>query len=111
MANGRIFTPEYKAKIALEVERGEKTASEIGQREGVAPKLLNTWRRELEQNAHRAFSLTKDEKTAQNQVLAAQEREESLMAKIGQLTFELDWLKKKSERAGIKTESRNGGYR
>jgi len=109
MANGRVFTAAYKAKIALEVERGEKTTSEIGLREGIAPKLLNTWRRELEENAHRAFSVTKDEKNAQAQVLAAQEREEALMAKIGQLTCEVDWLKKKAERAGLQTESGHGG--
>lgn len=110
MANGRIFTPAYKSKIALEVVRGEKTVSEIGQREEISPKLLNAWRRELEENAHRAFSVTKDEKLAQNQVLAAREREETLMAKIGQLTCELDWVKKKSERVGIQTENRHGGY-
>jgi len=109
MANGRVFTPEYKAKLALEVERGENTTSEIGLRESVAPKLLNTWRRELEENAYKAFSASKDEKIAQNQALAAQEREESLMTKIGQLTCELDWLKKKAERAGIQTKSGYGG--
>ena len=102
MANGRIFHPEYKAKLALEVERGMQTASEIGAREGIAAKMLNTWRRELEKNAHRAFSITKDEKAIQNQLLVAEEREQSLTAKIGRLTYELDWLKKKAERAGIR---------
>jgi len=105
MANGRTFTAEYKAKLALEVERGEQTVSEIGAREGIASKMLNTWRRELEVNAHRAFSMSKEERAAQKQILETQEREQSLMAKIGQLTYELDWFKKKAERAGIRRES------
>jgi putative transposase len=96
----RNHTAEYKAKIALELLREEHTASEIGAREGVTPSLLNTWRRELEKSAYRAFSVTKDEKTAQELASEAQAREEGLMSTIGRLSVENAWLKKKAEQLG-----------
>ena len=95
MPRGRIFSPEYKAKIAIEILRELNTLSEIGAREGIAPKLLSTWRREFLDNAYRAFSVTKDERAANNAARASSDREQELLAKIGQLTYECDWLKKK----------------
>ena len=96
MSTLRKFTPDYKAKIIIEVLRGTNTISEIGARESVSPKQSGNWKREFLDNAHRAFSVTKDEKAALKAMKAANDREHDLMAKIGQLTYECDWLKKKS---------------
>jgi len=97
MANYGKYTPEYKAKIVVEVLRETNTMSEIGAREGVSPKIISNWRHEFLENAYRAFSVTKDERKAQETAQQAASREQELMAKIGQLTYELDWLKKKCE--------------
>lgn len=97
MSTVRTFTPEYKAKIVIEMLRGVNTPSEIGARENVSPKQLSNWKREFSDNAYRAFSVTKDEKAAKKAAEIALEREQELMAKIGQLTYECDWLKKKYE--------------
>ena len=95
MSAGRIFTPEYKARIVIEVLQERNTMSEIGAREDISPNQLGNWRREFINCAHRVFSTTRDERAANAIARAADEREQSLMAKIGQLTYELDWLKKK----------------
>jgi len=95
MSKHRTYSPEYKAKIAIEILRETNTISEIGARENISPKQLSNWKREFLDNAYRAFSVTKDEKTAKETALAASGREQELMAKIGQLTYECDWLKKK----------------
>ena len=100
MPRGRTFSPEYKAKIVIEILRELDTVSEIGAREGITPKLLSTWRREFIENAYRAFSVTKDERTANSAAKASSDREQELLAKIGQLTYECDWLKKKYTGAG-----------
>ena len=97
MSSPRNYSPEYKAKIVLEILRELNTISEIGARESISPKLLGNWKREFLDNSYRAFSVTKDEKAAKTAVKAAAEREQELLAKIGGLTYELDWLKKKSE--------------
>lgn len=95
MSKGRTYSPEYKAKIAMEILRERITVSEIGARESMSPKMLYNWKREFSDNAYRAFSVTKDEKAAKEAMRAALDREQELMAKIGELTYECDWLKKK----------------
>jgi len=99
-------TPEYKAKIAIEIIEGEKTLSEIATREGVSSKCLSNWRNEFLANASRAFSVTKDEKEAKRAQREAEDREKALAEKVGQLTIEVDWLKKKSAQAGLPTEKK-----
>ena len=97
MSTSRTYTAEYKAKVVVEILREMNTISEIGAREEISPKQLGNWKREFLDNAYRAFSVTKDEKSLKKAAKAAVEREQELMAKIGQLTYELDWVKKKSE--------------
>jgi transposase len=92
----RQFTPEYKAKIVLEILREEKHISEIASREEISTKQLYGWKKEFIENAARVFAQTKIEKEAIQQVREKQGREQELMAKVGQLTIEVDWLKKKS---------------
>jgi len=94
MAN-MVHSPEKKARLVIEILSGEQTISEIGAREGISPKQLGNWKSEFMQNAYRAFSLSKSEKAAEQAVSEALEREQTLLAKIGQLTYELDWVKKK----------------
>lgn len=92
----RQFTPEYKAKIVLEILKEEKHISEIASREDISTKQLYGWKKEFIENASRVFSQTKIEKEAKQQERGLQEKEQELMAKVGQLTIENDWLKKKS---------------
>jgi putative transposase len=94
MSTARIFSAEYKAKIVIEILRGRNTISEIGARENISPKQLGNWKHEFLDNAYRAFNVTKDEKAAKAAVMAAHNREQELMAKIGELTYECGWLKK-----------------
>ena len=107
MSKHRIFSPEYKAKISIEILKESNTISEIGARENISPKQLGNWKREFLDNAYRAFSIAKDEKAALAAELEASNREQELMAKIGQLTYECDWLKKKYSAFGT---NEKGGY-
>lgn len=93
----REFTAEYKTKIVIEVLEGGSMASEIAIREKLNPKVLSNWKQEFLKNAHRAFTTTKEERQAAKEIKLAQEREQELMAKVGVLTMENDWLKKKSK--------------
>lgn len=95
----RQFTPEFKTKIVLEVLKENKTLSEIASREGIAVPQLSGWKREFLDNAYRAFATTKIEKDAKAMVADAEDKEKELMAKVGCLTIENDWLKKKYEQA------------
>ena len=89
------FSPEYKARLVIECLKEEKTVSEIAAREGISRVQLQNWKKEFLENASRAFSQSRDEKEARHRAKEAEEREKELMAKVGQLTVEVDCLKKK----------------
>jgi len=93
----REFSAEYKTKLVLEVLEGNRLSNEIASREGINPKVLSLWKQEFLRNAHRAFTSSKDEKKAAKALREAEDAEKELMAKVGVLTMENDWLKKKSK--------------
>ena len=45
------FTAQFKAKVALEAIRSDKTLNEIGSEFGVHPSQVGLWKRELLENA------------------------------------------------------------
>ena len=103
------YSPEYKAKIVLEILSEEMSISEIASREGINKNQLQNWKREFIENSARVFAQGKIEKESARKVLEAAEREQTLMAKVGQLTLEVDFLKKKHEQVyGPGWESRVG---
>ena len=82
---------EFKAKVALEAIRGERTANEIASAYGIHPTQLAQWKKTAVTELPHIFS-DKRVRTDQDQE-ALRDR---LYQQIGQLKVELDWLKKKS---------------
>jgi putative transposase len=108
----RQYSAEYKAKIVLEILREEMSVSEIGQREKINPKQLQNWRAEFIEKSARVFEQTRLEKEAEKRIEESAERERELMAKIGELTIENEWMKKKSTQMyGSGWEVRTGNKR
>ena len=87
----KIFSGEFKAKVALETIRGLKTVNEIAQNFGVHPTQVGLWKKELQEQAASLFEVKRGAKPVDP--AATPER---LYAEIGRLKMELDWLKKKS---------------
>jgi transposase len=96
MGKRRNFKPEQKAKIILEVLREEKSLSEIAAEYEIHPNLLSRWKTEFIQNAGRAFSKETDEVDKVRQ--SYEKEKDELLRQIGQLSYEVTWLKKKSGR-------------
>ena len=46
MTTRRRFTPDFKAKVALEALRGDMTIQEIAARHKVHPNQVSTWKRQ-----------------------------------------------------------------
>ena len=91
------YSAEYKSKLVIEVLEGGQTVNEIAARESINVNMLKNWKREFLKNAANAFNGSKSEKDAKKEAAKAKEREEELMKTIGQLTVEVNWLKKKSD--------------
>ena len=91
----RQFTAEFKTKIVLEILREEKQLGELASEHGLSPNQLRNWKKEFLKNAAKVFSESKQEKDLNAKERAMDEDLTELMAKVGQLTIENDWLKKK----------------
>ena len=87
----RTFTPAFKAKVALAAIRGEGTAGELASRFGVHPNQVTTWKKQAIEGMTESLSDRRKQKDRRDE-----EHEAKLYQQIGQLQFELDWLKKKS---------------
>ena len=87
MTKRRRFTADFKAKVALEALRGDKTIQEIAARHKVHPNQVSTWKRQAMDGLGAIFSNGADK------ALVDRESEvHDLHAKIGQLTVERDFL-------------------
>jgi len=96
MEKRRNFTPEQKAKIVMEVLREEKTLNAIAAEYEINPVQLSRWKAEFISNAARAFSKEVDEVEKVKQ--SHEKEKDELLKQIGQLSYEVSWLKKKSGR-------------
>ncbi len=95
MGKRTVYSPAYKAKVVIEVIRGEKQIGEIAAREGINPTMLARWRQEFEDNAARVFDENKREQELKRKEPELEHDRNELLRTVGQLTIERDWLKKK----------------
>jgi transposase-like protein len=87
MTKRRRFTAEFKARVALDALRGDKTIQEIAAKHKVHPNQVSTWKRQAMDGLGTIFSIGVDK------VRVDHESEvHGHHAKIGQLTVERDFL-------------------
>jgi transposase len=98
----RQYSPEFKAKIALAAIRGEKTLSELAAQYEIHPAMLNTWKRQLLENASSLFDQGKSANKAQSDVKA---ENDELYRQIGKLKVERDFLAERSAKLGVLPEN------
>ena len=79
----------FKAKVALEVFKGDRTASELISSYKVSSGQMSTWKKNLIQGAAQIFE--NSQKALDEEAITG-----PLYQEIGRLKMELDWLKKKS---------------
>ena len=90
----RKHTPSFKAKVALEAIKEQKTSAELASQYQVHPGQIRNWKTTA---TNGLIDLFTDKRKSRDQ-----DREEliqELYRQIGQLKVDLDWLKKK---AGLK---------
>src|SRR5215212_10637369 len=96
----RTFTPEFKAKIVLDVRTGAASPAEVCRKHQISPTLFGLWKATLLDRLSSVFQAD-DERSAEAARIADLER------LVGQQALELAALKKASTWRGGATS--NGG--
>lgn len=91
----RRFDGGFKARVALEAIRGERTITELATMYGVHPNQIGKWKKQALDELPKIFSGGYEKKEMHGKELIDQ-----LYQQIGQLEVELDWLKKKAGLVG-----------
>ncbi len=87
MTTRRRFTADFKAKVALEALRGDRTIQEIAVRHKVHPNQVSTWKRQAMDGLGEVFS-NGAERAGRDHETEVRD----LHAKIGELSVERDFL-------------------
>lgn len=84
------YSPQFKARLATEAIRGEKTLSQLGSQYKVHPMQIAKWRKAAMEQLPRLFEDGRSRKAGNSETDS-----DALYQEIGRLKVELDWLKKK----------------
>jgi transposase len=89
MNKRRSHTNEFKARIALEAVRADRTINEIASEYKIHPNMVTKWKKQLMERLPDVFEHGMKEKPDDAE-------KEELYKQIGKMKVELDWLKKKA---------------
>ena len=92
----RKFSADFKARVALEAIKNQKTLSELSEQFEVHPVTISKWKAEFLENMSVIFENGNEKKDNEGSPEL-----EKLYAQIGQLKVENDFLKKSARKLGI----------
>lgn len=90
MPQRKSFTKEFKAKVALEAVKSEKTIQELSQEFEVHPQQIKDWKKQLLDNVPDIFERPNKKRPNDEETKSGQ-----LYQHIGLLQVENEFLKKK----------------
>lgn len=91
----KSYEARFKAKLALEAVKQEKTIAQLSAEYGVHSGQIAKWKKQLMEELPGIFSGARKRTDRK-----AEELRDELYRQIGQLKVELDWLKKKYSQLG-----------
>jgi transposase-like protein len=94
-ARRKRYTGAFKARVGLEALRGVKTVGQIAREFQVHPVQVTQWKGTIRDRLPELFEGARPAEVDQQEMIA------QLHEKIGQLTVETDWLKKKCRQLGV----------
>ena len=87
------YSPEFKAKVVLELLREDLTVNQISSKYAVHATQLHQWKKAVLESIPEILS---DKRKRDKQLKEQEELIQSLYSQIGEISTKLNWLKKKS---------------
>jgi transposase len=94
-AKRKRHSAAFKAKVGFEALVGLKTVAQLAREYQVHPVQVTQWKGVIRERMPELFELGQGGNADQEELIA------QLHRKIGELTVDLDWLKKKSKQLGL----------
>jgi transposase-like protein len=94
-AKRKRYAGSFKAKVGFEALKGVKTVGQISSEYEVHPIQVTQWKAVIRDRLPELFESAVHAETDQQETIA------QLHEKIGELTVEVDWLKKKCKQLGL----------
>lgn len=86
------YDKAFKSKVALEALREESTIQELGKKYDVHPNQVSKWKRQVIEAMPDIFERPNKKSDSERK---AEEERDAQLKKVGELTLENDFLKKK----------------
>jgi transposase len=86
----RTHSPAFKKQVVLALLKEDKTRAEIASQFGIHPALADKWKVVALANLEKLFAEKYDKERIRDKALI-----DELYRQLGQLKYELSWLKKK----------------
>lgn len=83
------YPKEFKARVAMEAIKEEKTIAQISSEYEVHSNLIMQWKRRLKENAASIFTKKNEQEPDDKQLI------ENLYKQVGKSQMEISWFKKK----------------
>ena len=87
----RNFSAKFKSELVIELLKGRLNT--IATENNIQPNLLRNWKKEFLDKASVVFDDTREDNLKEKLALECKEKAE-YAKKVGQLTMQVDWLKK-----------------
>jgi len=88
----RVHTPAFKAQVALAALKGDRTLSEIAAHHQVHVKLVQAWKKQMQEQAAMVFASSVKPVSLKE----SEAKQAELFEQIGRLKMDLEWLKRKA---------------
>lgn len=92
------FSKEFKARVALEAIKGDKTVAQLSSQYEVHASQINNWKKQAQDRMVESFEGGGGDRPTAKEIEAQENR---LYQQIGKLQVEVDWLRKKSKALGL----------
>ena len=89
MQKKKQYPKEFKARVALEAIKGEKTIAQLSSEYEIHGNMITKWKRHLQDNIGNIFTRKNEQEPNEKELI------ENLYKQIGKSQVEIDWLKKK----------------